>query len=144
MTARSYLFVPGNRPDRFAKAFASGADQVVLDLEDAVAPEDKAQARDAVVAWALTAPPEELARAVVRINDVSSAWHGEDLRVLRNAPLQAAMLPKAETREQVAALRAAVPALRVLALLETARGIANADKVAVAPGVTRLVFGTLD
>jgi citrate lyase subunit beta/citryl-CoA lyase len=144
MTARSYLFVPGNRPDRFAKAFASGADQVVLDLEDAVAPEDKAQARDAVVAWALAAPPEELARAVVRINDVSSAWHGEDLRVLRNAPLQAAMLPKAETREQVAALRAAVPALRVLALLETARGIANADKVAVAPGVTRLVFGTLD
>jgi citrate lyase subunit beta/citryl-CoA lyase len=144
MTARTYLFVPANRPDRFAKAFASEADQVVIDLEDAVAPEAKAEGRDAVVAWATAAAPADLARAVVRVNDVSTPWHGEDLRVLRNAPLQAAMLPKAETREQIAALRAAVPKLRVLALLETGKGIANAAKVAVAPGVERLVFGTLD
>ena len=66
---RTYLFVPGNRPERFAKALASGADAVVLDLEDAVAADAKANARAAVNAWAAAADPSDRARAVVRIND---------------------------------------------------------------------------
>ncbi len=49
--ALTYLFVPGNRPERFAKALASGADRVILDLEDAVAPADKAAAHSAVAEW---------------------------------------------------------------------------------------------
>ena len=55
MLPLSYLFVPGNRPERFAKALASGADALVLDLEDAVAPADKAAARQAIAQWAVRA-----------------------------------------------------------------------------------------
>ena len=82
---RTYLFVPGNRPERFAKALASGADAVVLDLEDAVAADAKADARAAVAAWAATADPSDRARAVVRINDAASAEHVADLRLVAEA-----------------------------------------------------------
>src|SRR5256885_1097521 len=51
MIARSYLFVPGNRPERFAKAYASGADAVIIDLEDAVPPRDRPAARANIAAW---------------------------------------------------------------------------------------------
>ena len=141
---RTYLFVPGNRPERFAKALASGADAVVLDLEDAVAADAKADARAAVAAWVATADPGDRARAVLRINDTASAEHEADLRLVAEAGVEAVMLPKAETIEQVAAVRAAAGPLRVLALIETARGVEQAGVVAAADGVTRLVFGTLD
>ncbi|HKW84455.1 MAG TPA: aldolase/citrate lyase family protein, partial [Burkholderiaceae bacterium] len=67
MEPRTYLFVPGNRPERFAKALASGADAVVLDLEDAVALDAKQQARDAIANWAAVCKEEQRARIVVRI-----------------------------------------------------------------------------
>jgi citrate lyase subunit beta / citryl-CoA lyase len=140
---RTYLFVPGNRPERFGKALASGADAVVFDLEDAVAADEKANARAAVDAWAATADPRDRARAVVRINDTTSPEHAADLRLIAEAGVQAVMLPKAETVEQVAAVRAA-GAPRVLALIETARGVEQAGAVAAADGVARLVFGTMD
>ena len=79
---RTYLFVPGNRPERFAKALASGADAVVLDLEDAVAADAKANARAAVNAWAAAADPSDRARAVVRINDTESPEHAADLQLI--------------------------------------------------------------
>jgi citrate lyase subunit beta/citryl-CoA lyase len=141
---RTYLFVPGNRPERFAKALASGADAVVLDLEDAVAADTKANARAAVNAWATAADPSDQARAVVRINDTQSPEHTADLQLIAESGLPAVMLPKAETIEQVAAVRAAAGPLRVLALIETARGVERAGAVAAADGVARLVFGTLD
>jgi citrate lyase subunit beta/citryl-CoA lyase len=141
---RTYLFVPGNRPERFAKALASGADAVVLDLEDAVAADVKADARAAVNAWAAAADPDDRARAVVRINDAGSPEHAADLQLIAEAGLPAVMLSKAETPQQVAAVRAAAGPLRVLALIETARGVEQAGAVAAADGVTRLVFGTLD
>ena len=140
---RTYLFVPGNRPERFAKALSSEADAVVIDLEDAVAADAKADARAAVHAWAAAADPSDRARAVVRINDAGSPEHAADLQLIAEAGLSAVMLPKAETVEQVATVRAAGP-LRVLALIETARGVEQAAAVAAAEGVTRLVFGTLD
>ena len=68
MDPRTYLFVPGNRPERFAKALASGADSVVLDLEDAVAAAAKVEARDAIAQWARQASEPDRARVVVRIN----------------------------------------------------------------------------
>jgi citrate lyase subunit beta / citryl-CoA lyase len=141
---RTYLFVPGTRPDRFSKALASGADCIVLDLEDAVAPEDKKLARDGIVHWFSTAAAADCARTVVRINDAGSNWFGEDLRGLQACGCTQALLPKAEEPSQVAAVMAAVPAARVLALIESARGVARADEIAAASGVTRLVFGTLD
>lgn len=135
---RSYLFVPGDRPERFAKALASGADAVVLDLEDAVAPERKAEARAAVRA----ALADGDGRWVVRINDESTPWFEEDLTLLGAA--RSVMLPKAEAAAQVARVVAASPGLVLLALVETARGVLGAAALAQAPGVQRLVFGTID
>jgi citrate lyase subunit beta / citryl-CoA lyase len=144
MDPRTYLFVPGNRPERFAKALASGADAIVLDLEDAVAPGAKDQARSAIDQWTRQATEADRARIVVRINDGESSAFASDLRLLREARLPNVMLAKAESAAQVQAVRAAVPPARVLALIETACGVANVQQVAGADGVTRLVFGTLD
>jgi citrate lyase subunit beta / citryl-CoA lyase len=141
---RTYLFVPGNRPQRFGKALASEADAIVLDLEDAVAAEAKGQARDAIAGWAASATQADRERIVVRINDVASRWFADDLRLLLDARIKAAMLSKAETPEQIGAVRAAVPGAQVLALIESARGVAQVDAMAMADGVARLVFGTLD
>lgn len=139
---RSYLFVPGDRPERFAKALASGSDAVVLDLEDAVAPAGKPGARAGVAS--MLARSAELERIVVRINDASTPWFEDDLAMLREARAPAVMLPKAERPDTVAALRSACPTLAVLPLIETAQGVLAAEALAAAPGVQRLVFGTLD
>ena len=111
---RSYLFVPGDRPERFAKALASGADVVVLDLEDAVAPAAKSAARDAVADFLATTDAPE--RLVVRINDESTPWFEDDLAVLRAHAARAVMLPKAERAASVERVRAACPGLRVAAV----------------------------
>jgi citrate lyase subunit beta/citryl-CoA lyase len=144
MEPRTYLFVPGNRPDRFDKALASGADAVVLDLEDAVAADAKGPAREAVLAWAAQASPDDRARAVVRTNDLGSPHAARDLTAVAEAGLTAVMLPKTESADDVDAARSAAPDVAVLALVESARGVAAAEEIAGTPGVVRLVFGTLD
>jgi len=142
--ARSLLFVPGNRPDRFEKAAASGADAIVLDLEDAVPPAEKAPARAAVrEAWARLAAHG--VPVVVRVNASGSGMLAEDLAALQGlAPVPAVMLPKAESAAHVAQVRAALPEASVLPLVETAAGLRGIDAVAAAPGVVRLAIGHLD
>ena len=142
--ARTYLFVPGNRPERFAKALASGADAIVLDLEDAVAPAAKGEAREAIAQWSRQAAAADRDRTVVRVNDAQSIAFADDLLLLRAAGISNVMLPKAESAAHVRALRDTVPEARVLALIESARGVSNVRQVAGAAGVERLVFGTLD
>lgn len=140
----TYLFVPGNRPERFTKALASGADRIILDLEDAVAPNDKAGARAAIAEWmgSLAAPRE---RVLIRINDVTSAWHADDLALAHAVQVACVMLPKCEAADQVAAVRARLaPEASVLALIETARGLVALQEIATSPGVARLAFGALD
>lgn len=140
----TYLFVPGNRPERFDKALAAGAGAVVLDLEDAVAPADKARARDAIAEW-IAHHAEQAQRIVVRINDAQSSWFADDLALLRSAGIRQVMLPKTEWQAQIDQVRGAMaPPARVLPLIETARGVRNVDEIAAADGVLRLVFGTLD
>ncbi len=165
---RTYLFVPGDRPERFSKALASGADAVVLDLEDAVAPPAKEAAR-VVVAQAVAAAGAEAVRLVVRINSEETPWFDADLHALAAAGVRAVMLPKAERPETVARVRQACAqaqqaaagvsgeagepggpgerpdrGVAVLALIESARGVLAAEALATTPGVARLVFGTLD
>jgi len=140
----TYLFVPGDRPERFDKALASGADAIVLDLEDAVAPEAKGQARACVRRW-IDGRRSEAGRVVVRINDAGSAWHGGDLGLVSGGGFGAAMLAKAEDPAQIDALAAALgPAGRILPLVETATGMWNVERLARATRVERLVFGTID
>ncbi|MBS0343583.1 MAG: CoA ester lyase, partial [Proteobacteria bacterium] len=140
---RTYLFVPGTRTERFGKALASGADKVVLDLEDAVAPGDKAAARGAVAAWIETATPEERSRVVVRINDATTVWFAADVAALGGAVGIGVLLPKAESAAQIAQTQAALPRAGILALIESARGVSEANRIAAA-GAQRMVFGTLD
>ena len=142
--ARTYLFVPGNRPDRFAKALASGADAIVIDLEDAVAADDKASARDAIARWAADASPRDRGRVVVRINEAASPAFVDDLRMLSEVGLSTAMCPKVESTATLRSLREWLPEACVLALVESARGVDDVGAIAAAPGVSRLVFGTLD
>jgi citrate lyase subunit beta/citryl-CoA lyase len=135
---RSYLFVPASRAERVPKAFDAGADAVIVDLEDAVAPADKDAARDALVAALDATRP-----VVVRINGPGSPCFERDVAACRHAGVSAVMLPKAESAADVRALheRCGVP---VLALIETAEGVWNALEIARAPGVSRLAFGALD
>jgi citrate lyase subunit beta / citryl-CoA lyase len=140
---RTYLFVPGTRPERFAKALGSGADAVILDLEDAVAPDDKPLARQAIANWLRGASSADRARTVVRINDAHSAWYADDLPALRDAGATCVMLPKAESADQIAATRKLLPGVQVLALIESAAGVAQVESIAAADAA-RLVFGTLD
>src|SRR4051794_24562111 len=98
--ARSFLFVPGNRPDRFTRAADSGADVMIIDLEDSVADGDKELARSAAQDYLATAP------ALVRINGARTGWHQQDLAALRgSAALVGAVLPKAERAEEIASVR---------------------------------------
>ncbi|HMC14297.1 MAG TPA: CoA ester lyase [Albitalea sp.] len=143
-TPRSYLFVPGNRPERFDKALASGADAVVLDLEDAVSSEDKQRARDLVGQRLLDAPVGDRARLVVRINDESTPWFDDDVQMAQRTGALQVMLPKAERVATALKLRSACPGIAVLALIETARGVLAAESLASTEGVHRLVFGTID
>jgi citrate lyase subunit beta/citryl-CoA lyase len=129
--ARSFLFVPGDRPDRFAKAAAAGADVVVLDLEDAVAPAAKDVAREHVAAWLA-----EGHTAVVRINAAGTPWHAADRAAV--AAAAAVMVPKAERPEDLDGLSSVLP------LVETARGIAAAAGLCAVPAVVRPVFGSID
>ena len=144
MNGRTYLFVPGNRPERFAKALASGADAVVLDLEDAVAAEAKGAARDAIASWAASVSAQDRERVVVRVNDAVASGFADDLRLFAAIGLSSLMLPKAESPAQLAAVRGALPDAQVLALIESAAGVAHVDAIAASAGVVRLVFGTLD
>ena len=137
---RSYLFVPGSRPERFAKALEAGADAVILDLEDAVGPADKAAARDAIAGWLSPAHP-----ALVRINGLESPWFQDDLALCALPGVAGVVLPKAERASDIAAVVArAGKEVPVLPLVETAAGIWNAHEVATAPGVQRLLFGSID
>lgn len=141
MAARSYLFVPADWPERFTKALDAGADAVIIDLEDAVAPGAKAAAREALQAWLASAQ----ARPVhVRVNAPQTPWFAQDLALCAHPLVQGVVLPKAETADQVAAVVAAAPGTPVLPLVETAVGIGSARSVARAPGVQRLVFGSID
>lgn len=140
MAARSYLFVPGDRPERFDKACAAGADVVILDLEDAVTPDRKDQAREAIHAW-LSAG----GKAWVRLNGSDTQWHAEDCGLLDVPGLLGVSLPKAESAEQIAALADRLPEhLRILPIVESARGLWNAEAIASAPKVQCLAFGSVD
>lgn len=136
---RSYLFVPGNRPERFDKARAAGADAVIIDLEDAVAPAQKSAARAAVAAWLAPARP-----VLLRLNGVDSEWFDDDLELCRLAGVAGIVLPKAERPADLQRLAAAFPALAILPLIETAQGFHNARQLAQSPHVQRLLFGSID
>lgn len=143
---RSYLFVPGSRPERIGKAIAAGADAVIVDLEDAVAPDDKAAARHNLHApWPALRAQADAAGVtlLVRVNGADTAYFGDDLAFCRDLAVAAIVLPKADCAA-LEALRAVLPDITCYALLETAAGFRDLREVARAPGVIRLMFGSID
>lgn len=137
--ATTLLFVPGNRPDRFDKAVAAGAELVVLDLEDAVGPADKDAARRHVVAWLADGH-----HAAVRINAAGTPAHEVDVAALARFRVPV-MVPKASRPEALAQLgRRLHPETVLMALVETAAGALSAPALAAADGVVRLVLGSFD
>ena len=146
--ACSFLFVPATQPERLPKALASGADLVIADWEDAVAPADKERARTAL-ADALTAlPAPQRARLLVRINSEATPWFAADLQALAQLTAQGlagAVVPKAERAQTLQALaQAAGPQAALVPLVESVAGLTAADALASAPQVARLAFGHLD
>jgi citrate lyase subunit beta/citryl-CoA lyase len=140
MTERSLLFVPGIRPDRFDKAWESGADGVILDLEDAVAPERKAAARESVKSWLSADRP-----AFVRINGTAAAEFRDDVAAVARPGLAGVLLPKAERADEIAMLSSLLPgSARIIPIVESALGVWNVLALASAPRVHRLAFGSLD
>jgi citrate lyase subunit beta / citryl-CoA lyase len=146
---RSYLYVPGDQPERMAKATSRGADALILDLEDAVAPAAKTAAREDVAAFLTSAP--DGAQWWVRVNAESAA---EDVAAVTSAALTGVVVPKSEPdllAEVDRALSAAERArgrpagsVAVLALVETARGLVAAEAVASGPRVVRMGLGEAD
>ena len=140
MRGRSYLFVPGNRPDRFLKALQSGADAVIIDLEDAVPTQLKIEARATVAAWLSAEHP-----VYVRVNAHGTEWHDDDVRSVAREGLRGLVLPKAQDPRRVAELAAALPnSASLLPIVENAQGLWNALEIARCPRVERLAFGHLD
>jgi citrate lyase subunit beta / citryl-CoA lyase len=138
--ARSLLFVPGNRPERFAKAIGSGADAVIIDLEDAVSIDDKAAAREACRAFLADG-----GTALVRINGMNTEWADDDIALCGASGVVGVVLPKAERAEDIENLRIRLRIeTPILPIIETVTGMLNAAQIASAPGVLRLVFGTVD
>jgi citrate lyase subunit beta/citryl-CoA lyase len=136
----SPLFVPADRPDRFEKAAASGADAIIVDLEDAVAPANKDKARHNLDAVGKIATP-----AFVRINPQTTDWCEADLEALGAFGLHSIVLPKVEEARSIDAVESVLgrEAL-VIATIETARGVMNAREIARHRSVRQIAFGTAD
>lgn len=145
--ARSLLFVPATKPERFAKALDSGADCIIVDLEDAVAEASKDNAREHLMQSLLPLTPAQLTRTIVRVNAVGTPWHSADIALLRAWVEQgvAVMLPKSE---RVSALRSVAnelgAAAQIVALVESLCGLDHVDALAREAQVVRLAFGHLD
>lgn len=135
---RSYLFVPGNRPERFDKAYATGAGAVIVDLEDAVTPAEKASARMAVRDWLSVDKP-----VLIRINSAASEWFADDLALCSLPGVAGIVLPKAEHAAQLRALVDA-GARAIFPLIESAEGFAQLSEIARHDKVQRLMFGSID
>lgn len=151
---RTLLFTPGDNARRMAGAIASNADAVVLDLEDAVTPSSKDAARNQV--RQILALPND-GRTYVRINAVGSSEYNADLAALGSTICNAAaiVVPKVESVDELRTLDDALRRLEsngtaqspppdIIAVLESSAGILAAQSIAQCPGVSRLIFGTLD
>lgn len=138
--ARSYLFVPANRVDRYEKALNTHADVIIIDLEDAVPVELKQSARESLKHW-LSENPEK--NVMLRVNSRQSEWFIDDIQLVLFSNIRGVVLPKTESSSDVEAV-IAIRDTDVFALIETAKGFANVRSIAATPSVCALMFGSID
>ena len=137
--ARSWLLINGAQHERFQSAADSRADIVVLDIEDAVAPKDKAIARENVTRWLDSGNGDW-----VRINGFGTQWWADDLETLAGTTVGGVMLAMVESVDHVTETAKRLPNVPIVALVETARGLERITEIASAKGTFRLAFGIGD
>ena len=153
--ARSHLYVPGDKPEVLAKALGRGADALIVDLEDAVAPASKDAARTVVADWlsGLPAAADNPVQVWIRIN--SGEMGHTDVRAVLSPAVTGVVAAKTESAEELVALHAVLTAMEdklelpagsigVVPLLESANAVLNALSIAKAPRVQRLQVGEAD
>lgn len=141
---RSLLFVPGSRPDRFEKACTAGADLVCIDLEDAVAPNGKDEARAATLDF-LASYADRKSLVGFRVNEVNTEVGEADLAVLKGAKgVDFVMVPKVTTTDELTKVQQAYGLNRVIPVLEQARALQRVDDIADHPGVIAAIYGAID
>ncbi|BDX21201.1 CoA ester lyase [Polynucleobacter sp. TUM22923] len=140
----SFLFVPGTRPDRFVKALDSSAEVVIIDLEDAVAQEDKESARAAIRAAWSTFTAKQKNRLVIRCNAPGSAFYAADLILAESLDVTCLLIPKCESLDQVNGAAQILPNTAIIPMIETALGLHHLNEIANSEQVLRLALGNLD
>jgi len=140
----NFLFVPGTRPERFIKAFDSGAAGVIIDLEDAVPEEDKKSARDAIrTAWP-SFNAEQKKRLVIRTNAPGTPFYAADLILAQELDVGCLLIPKSESQDQINGAALILPNTAIIPMIETAIGLDRLREIANANQVIRLALGNLD
>jgi len=140
----TFLFVPGSRPDRFIKALESGADGIILDLEDAVAEEDKQKARDAIHSAWPTFTAEQKKRLIIRSNAPGSHFYAADLILAKALDVACLLIPKSESLDQINGAALILPNTAIIPMIETAIGLDRLKEIANSEQVLRLALGNID
>ncbi|PSJ80810.1 HpcH/HpaI aldolase/citrate lyase family protein [Neisseria iguanae] len=136
-----FLFVPATRTERIAKAFASGADEVIVDWEDTIAPEDKAAARADIAEYCRQ--PHQPA-VWIRVNHARSAFYADDVAAVKTIPeIKGILLSKTIHAEEISSLHHAT-GKPVIAGIESAQGMADIGQLACSDGLFALTYGCLD
>lgn len=140
---RSVLYIPGSKDRALEKARGLPVDAIIFDLEDAVAPDEKVNARTTLAA-ALTEGGYGNRMRIVRINGLDTQWGDADAKAAAAMDCDAVLLPKVESAAQVDALAALIGDKPIWAMMETPRGMLNAAEIAAHPQLTGFVMGTND
>ena len=140
---RSVLYIPGSKERALEKAEGLNADAIIFDLEDAVAPDEKAAARALLVATLARADYGNRAR-IVRVNGLDTEWGAADIAAFNGAKIDALLIPKVSSPADLDAVAALIPDVPLWAMMETARGMLNAAAIAAHPRLAGMVMGTND
>ncbi|MFA5581820.1 MAG: CoA ester lyase [Paracoccaceae bacterium] len=140
---RSALYIPGSKERALEKAKGLAADAILFDLEDAVTPDEKANAR-ALLARVISEGGFGSRAKIVRVNGFDTAWGRDDVAAMRDVPIDGVLLPKVNSRADIEALAEAIPDVPLWAMMETPLGMLNAAEIASHPRMAGFVMGTND
>jgi len=144
--AQTFLFSPGHRPEFFSKALNSGSKAIIIDLEDAVAPEQKVQAREYIGQFLKNCAAEDLQKILIRINPIGSIFSNDDIQFIKELNQEINLVvPKAESLDQLNQLSNQLTNLSgIIPIIESAEGIDQVKQIAKHPLVIRLALGNID
>jgi (3S)-malyl-CoA thioesterase len=140
---RSALYIPGSKERALEKAQTLATDAIIFDLEDAVAPDEKIAARALLVKTVSSANFGNRAK-IVRVNGLDTEWGADDIAAFVGADIDALLIPKVSTPEDLDAVAEMIPNTPLWAMMETALGMLNATAIAAHPRLAGMVMGTND